>query len=1658
MKKRLLAVILALCISSTNTMGAFAIASEGGVTQQSEAEGESQTEEVDSEGIDESEEPEDEMTPAAVAEGASSGVDGEQGSVDEEENVTSADDGDANSDGSSDNGSADAGDGNAVGSGDNNSGEAGGNEQDSSSENNKEQGDGTSQDGSSTVDGLTETAGGDILTEGQDSESTADAMSGECGAEGGNLTWELSGEADALTLTIDGEGAMADYSEDAGAPWEKYAANIVRISLSDEVTGIGSYAFAGCSNIEEISVSESVAGIGDNAFMGCDSLTKIYYAGTQEAWAEFAQSVVPDGVEVVYGRTSEIVLKEITLDKAEAEISIGEQLQLTVTFEPVDATNKNVTWTSSDEEVAVIDEYGQVTALSPGVADITATTEDGEHSATCTVSVEKVLVDNILLDKNNLELWVGRTVSLSATVLPENATDKNVAWTSSNEEAVTVDENGVVTAVGKGTATVTVSSEDGQNSASCNVAVKEAVVETGACGDNLTWTVTGSGDDLKLTISGTGPMYDYGYNEWWDSEGGYHPTTTSPWQNYNDRITSIVIEDGVTRIGDHAFTFSGKKNYIEIPASVSEIGTYAFMDCNGQINYWGTTDTWRSIEGANSSINPLNIEFGIEELVLGTGRTQYLSIICNHGECNAKDIIWSSSDDEIVSVDSWGRVTAKRTGEAVITASLYGAECELPVNVVLSASEIKLDQNELTLNKGETGSLAATVEPEDASFMDVIWESSDPEVVAVDSEGTLTALRGGTAVVTASSSYWNLKDSCTVTVIAPVTGVTVAEEAVVDLDAEKMLTASVIPEDATNKNVTWTSSDEEVVQIDSDGRTHGISIGTAEVTATTEDGAYTAVCLVRVITPVTAVTLDKEEMTLEVGQSVSVIATVLPEDAVDKSVVWESSDSGVVSVDADGTISALGSGKATITATSLNGTTAKCEVTVSMPLRKITYVMNGGKNNQANPANYREGSIVQLANPTRGGYIFGGWYLDAAFTKKATGIAAEQTGDMTFYAKWTGKIYKIVFNGNTANSGKMSTITYTMGKTAALPANAFVKKEYIFNGWNTRADGKGTKFNNKGTLGAFDAANGSTITLYAQWKIKQYTITYKLNGGTNNKANPASYNFKSANITLAKPTRKGYSFQGWFTDSKCTKAFTGIKKGSTGNKTVYAKWKANKYTIQYVLNKGTAPKGNPAAYYVTTATITLKNPTRKGYTFLGWYKEATFKTKVVSIPKGSVGNLKLYAKWTATKYTIKYNLNGGTNNKANPATYTINSAKITFAKPTRKGYTFVGWYTDSKYKNSITVINKGSVGNKTLYAKWKLNTYKIEYVLNGGKAPAGNPGTFNVNSAFSFKSPQRTGYIFKGWFSDAGYKSKITGIAKGSAGNKKVYAKWEPIKYTIVFSPNVSSMGIDYTGTMPKIQCTYDQTYKLPRNTFKADEYIGLEIYEWNTRADGKGKVIKDMSSVKNLSSQNGATVTLYANWMEPADEIVIDYWLDTISIPRGYTRKIGYDLYPGYSNERVTFVSSNTKVATVSSTGVIKGIANGKATVTAITSSGKKDTITVKVVDNVRTWNPSYNYKNYSYGEPTVAPIKMYYSGNKLIFEVLVVNNRTFYADYFDYITITLTDSNGKKIVSKKFTDIGLNMAPYSTKKMKFVFDSARKADLFEGDYDYDYWYTYSY
>ena len=305
--------------------------------------------------------------------------------------------------------------------------------------------------------------------------------------------------------------------------------------------------------------------------------------------------------------------------------------------------------------------------------------------------------------------------------------------------------------------------------------------------------------------------------------------------------------------------------------------------------------------------------------------------------------------------------------------------------------------------------------------------------------------------------------------------------------------------------------------------------------------------------------------------------------------------------------------------------------------------------------------------------------------------------------------YKVKFDGNESTSGSMDTQTITYGSGTKLTANAFERKGYSFNGWNTKADGSGTSYSNKAD-GSTLLEKSGTITLYAQWKKTKYTINYKLNGGKNNSSNPDSYKITTSTIKLKNPTRKGYKFAGWYSDKKCTKKVTQIKKGSTGNKTLYAKWTAYKYTIKFDGNGSTSGSMDKLKNrkYGKTYTLTANAYKKKGYTFNGWNtkkdgsgKSYKNKAEVKNLTSKSGGTVTLYAQWKKTKYTITYKLNGGKNNSSNPDSYKITTSTIKLKNPTRKGYKFAGWYSDKKCTKKVTQIKKGSTGNKTLYAKWK---------------------------------------------------------------------------------------------------------------------------------------------------------------------------------------------------------------------------------------------------------------------------------------------------------------------------------------------------------------------
>lgn len=311
-----------------------------------------------------------------------------------------------------------------------------------------------------------------------------------------------------------------------------------------------------------------------------------------------------------------------------------------------------------------------------------------------------------------------------------------------------------------------------------------------------------------------------------------------------------------------------------------------------------------------------------------------------------------------------------------------------------------------------------------------------------------------------------------------------------------------------------------------------------------------------------------------------------------------------------------------------------------------------------------------------------------------------------------------------------------------------------------------------------------------------YTITYELGGGENHIDNPDSYKETTKTFTLEEPTRYGYTFKGWYLDKDYQNRVTEIKRGSSGNLTLYAKWAANKYTIQFNGNKHTT--GNmelQTIKYGKAAKLSKNTFARTGYTFKEWNTKAdgsgTAYKNQEEVKKLSAKNgdtITLYAQWKKAKktektYSITYKLNKGKNNKSNPASYTKKTATIKLKNASRKGYTFKGWYSDKKYQNKVTQIKKGSTGNVTFYAKWTANKYTIKFNGNGAKSgsmKAVKNCKYNKTYTLKKNSFKRKGYTFAGWNtkkdgSGKMYKNKaeVKNLTSKSGGTVTLYAQWK---------------------------------------------------------------------------------------------------------------------------------------------------------------------------------------------------------------------------------------------------------------------------------------------
>ena len=427
-----------------------------------------------------------------------------------------------------------------------------------------------------------------------------------------------------------------------------------------------------------------------------------------------------------------------------------------------------------------------------------------------------VSVAGVSLDKTEIVLVEGSSEKLTATVEPANATNKGVTWSSDHEAIATVDQNGAVTARRGGQATITVTTADGSKTATCTVRVKIQIGEpVQSVGLNKT--------ELALEVGKTGTL-----------EAKVEPSDATnknvTWSSSNPEVATV--DNGVVT------AVSAGEAIITV---TTEDGA--------------KTATCKVTVNAPQTVPVTGVTLDKAELTLEKGSTGTLKATVEPQNATNNTVTWSSSNEEVATVDQHGTVTAVRAGTATITVTtedgVKTATCKVTVNApqTVPVTGVTLDKAELMLKEGSTGTLTATVEPQNATNNTVTWSSSNPEFVTV-ANGTVTAVSAGTATITVTTADGNHKATCTVTVTpktVPVSGIQVQGSASVYVGGSTKLTATVTPTNATNQKVTWSSNNESVATVGTDGTVTAVSAGTATITVTTEDGQKTAACTVTVL-------------------------------------------------------------------------------------------------------------------------------------------------------------------------------------------------------------------------------------------------------------------------------------------------------------------------------------------------------------------------------------------------------------------------------------------------------------------------------------------------------------------------------------------------------------------------------------------------------------------------------------------------------------------------------------------------------------------------------------------------------------------------------------------------------------------------------------------
>ena len=561
----------------------------------------------------------------------------------------------------------------------------------------------------------------------------------------------------------------------------------------------------------------------------------------------------------------------------------------------------------------------------------------------------------------------------------------------------------------------------------------------------------------------------------------------------------------------------------------------------------------------------------------------------------------------------------------------------------------------------------------------------------------------------------------------------------------------------------------------------------------------------------------------------------------------------------------------------------------------VAYNGNGHTGGSTASSSHTYDAAKNLTNNgfTKTGYNFAGWNTAAGGTgtsysngQSVTNLANTQGATVTLYAQWTPITYTVAYNGNGNTGGSTASSSHTYNSAKNLTANGFTRTGYTFAGWNTAANGSGTSYTNGQSVTNLTTTQGATVTLYAQWNVNYYNLTYDANGGTGG-SGPTSTAYGTA-LNPPTVTRTGHTFNGWSPPVPSTMP--------AANSTYTAQWSANTYNVVFNGNGNTG--GTMSAQGITygsTANLTANAFTKTGYNFAGWNTASdgsgTAYANQASYGPMGASDVTLYAQWSIGSYNLTFDANGGTGGTG--PTPTQYGASISAPTVTRTGYTFNGWVP------AVPPTMPGA--DSTYVAQWTVNQYTVSFDSNGGSAV--NAITQNYGTQVAKPTdPTKTGHTFDGWYSDSGLTTAVTWPYTMGASDVTFYAKWTVNNYNITFDANGGTGGTGPTSmaygsalSAPTVTRTgYTFSHWSPTVPATVPAQDTTYTAQWTANQYTISFNSNGGSAVGSITQAYGTDVS------KPADPTKLDYAFDGWYSDAGLTTAVTWPYTMGAAN--VTF------------------------------------------------------------------------------------------------------------------------------------------------------------